>query len=100
MDAHSATHLCTGDRHLRSYQEVHGELPAILHEFLLSTARWDLRMAAWLLYLRRSARSADTLTPMGAYVETLPAEDSMSVLLNYKPMEQMFLQIHRHAPRC
>lgn len=55
-------------------------------------------MCAWLLHISRASKESDAQTPMGVYVDSLPREADMTVLLNYKPMEQIELQIHRCAP--
>ncbi|WIA21504.1 hypothetical protein OEZ85_000708 [Tetradesmus obliquus] len=81
------------DRAHRRWQEVNGELPQLLLEFLQGDARWDIRMAAWLLYVKQMAAQPGSLPLWQAYLGLLPQEQDMCCLLNYSRAEAAELQL-------
>ena len=89
-----------GDLHQRAFQDIHGEFPELLQDFLTSSARWEVRLCAWLLWLTKSvADPAGPLhqrSPWRAYIQSLPHLDDLSTLLSYSPLEQRALIV----PKC
>lgn len=97
-----------GDQHIRRHQELHGNLPDPIVDFLIGPIRWDVRLCAWLLHLAQGIISqklrcdndpaaqtegVDGSSLWQLYTYALPAEETMNVLLNYEPTEQMSLQL-------
>lgn len=93
--------MTAGELHLRRFQEIHGEFPELLLEFLLSEARWEVRLCAWLLWLMKSGFDAESPlrphSPWRTYINTLPHLDDLSTLLSYSPLEQRALAIPKYA---
>jgi hypothetical protein len=56
-------------------------------------ARWDIRMAAWLLYVKQLAAKQGSLPLWSAYLALLPQERDMCCLLNYNRQEAAELQL-------
>lgn len=65
-------------------------MPPLLVEFLQGEARWDARLAAWLLWLRSCSGSSPLWRH---YFSVLPAAAEMTCLLNYAPKEQLSLEL-------
>lgn len=72
------------DRQQRAWQERNGEMPEQLTDFLQGEERWDARMAAWLLWLRKHPGKL-----WSSYLKLLPKEDEMCCLLNYQSAEEV-----------
>jgi hypothetical protein len=81
-----------GDRQQAQWQIEHGALPEALADFLQQAgARWDVRMAAWVLWLAGEAREAAAgggggvgCSPLWAhYLRLMPAPDELCCLLMY-----------------
>ncbi|PRW59741.1 acyl-coenzyme A oxidase peroxisomal isoform B [Chlorella sorokiniana] len=71
-----------GRRCLEDWQLLHGPLPPLLQRYLLADeGDWFLRLAVWLLWLKRNAQG-----PWRLYIDLLPKEE-MSCLMNYRPEE-------------
>jgi hypothetical protein len=56
-------------------------------------ARWDIRMAAWLLYVKQLAAEPGSLPLWRRYLALLPQEQDMCCLLNYNRAEAAELQL-------
>jgi hypothetical protein len=78
---------------MRRFEQQHGALPQQLLEFIQSEAQWDVRLCAWLLYLKRNSSSVPT--PWPTYISTLPGPEDLTTLLSYTPSEQPILKISR-----
>jgi hypothetical protein len=96
VDIHSMlsniTH--TGEQHQRIHQQHHGNLPAELQAFLIGDARWDARLCAWLLYIMRHKSDGGGLWT--AFVSSLPPPEALTLLMCYRPMDQLLFQL----PMC
>eukprot|EP00775_Hariotina_reticulata_P004636 gene4636-4889_t len=80
------------DRHHRRWQERWGPLPPQLLDFLQDgEARWDLRMAAWLLWVKLQQQQTGSM--WDAYLDLLPQESDLSCLLNFNDAERQELQL-------
>eukprot|EP00884_Botryococcus_braunii_P010467 jgi/Botrbrau1/19421/Bobra.0338s0048.2 len=82
-----------GQAALKAWEAAHGPLPGLLRELLSGTlaaadARWDQRLVAWLLWLRR--HKSDTFWQ--DFWDLFPAEEECSLLLNYSRGERTQLQ--------
>lgn len=76
-----------GERHMEAWQQAHFPLPAALIETLQSgDLEWYVRLAAWLLYLRREAREGRAGPLWVAYCALLPTVHTS--LLNFETDEE------------
>ncbi|EFN53459.1 hypothetical protein CHLNCDRAFT_136721 [Chlorella variabilis] len=77
-----------GRRVLGDWQMLHGRLPPLLVRYLVGDeGDWFVRLAAWLLWLRRNAQG-----PWRLYIDLLPREEEITTLMNYRPEEVGELQ--------
>lgn len=67
--------------------QAHGELPPALSDFLLGEARWDARLAAWLLWQSRCSGAL-----WRSYFAALPRLPELSNLLTFSPDEHPWLE--------
>lgn len=81
-----------GDARIEEWQQAHGRLPPALLHFLASDARWDTRLAAWLLYVQQN--HVALRAPVWArFVQSLPAVEDLHLLCLFTPEEQRALQV-------
>ncbi|KAG7668486.1 hypothetical protein Ndes2526B_g03883 [Nannochloris sp. 'desiccata'] len=79
-------------RVLEDGQLLHVPLPPPLIDFLSRPdVTWSSRLAAWLLWLRKS-NSIDTAGIWSLYTQLLPLESEMTCLMNYRDIEAPELQ--------
>lgn len=76
-----------GKKCLEDWQSIHGEMPPILVNFLLSDTHWASRLAAWLLWIRKHGNDIWKL-----YCDLLPRLKDMTCLMNYETESSKHLQ--------
>lgn len=72
------------DRQHAAWQAAHGDMPSALLDFITGEERWDARMAAWLLYVRRHHQGA----LWRRYAALLPAERDAACLLAFREADE------------
>lgn len=70
-----------------------------VHACTAGEARWDVRMTAWLLYVRMVVAPQQTASGAlwRAYLALLPPRHAAPCLLNYVPEAAVHLQVCVHA---